>query len=48
MTTSLTLNNGVEMHALSFGVFQTPSQETIESVETALRTGCRHTDTAAA
>ena len=45
---SLTLNNGVVMPALGFGVFQTPPEETIESVQTALRTGYRHIDTAAA
>ena len=45
---SLTLNNGVVMPALGFGVFQTPPEETIESVETALRTGYRLIDTAAA
>jgi diketogulonate reductase-like aldo/keto reductase len=45
---SLTLNNGVEMPALGFGVFQTPPAETVEAVETALRTGYRHIDTAAA
>ena len=45
---NLTLNNGVEMPALGFGVFQTPPAETIEAVETALRTGYRHIDTAAA
>jgi diketogulonate reductase-like aldo/keto reductase len=48
MTTSVTLNNGVEMPALGFGVFQTPPQETIDAVEAALRTGYRHIDTAAA
>jgi 2,5-diketo-D-gluconate reductase A len=48
MTTRLTLNNGVEMPALGFGVFQTPPQETIDAVEAALRTGYRHIDTAAA
>src|SRR5688572_30190375 len=47
MTTTMTLNNGVEMPALGFGVFQTPPAETVESVETALRTGYRHIDTAA-
>jgi diketogulonate reductase-like aldo/keto reductase len=31
---SLTLNNGVEMPALGFGVFQTPAAETVEAVET--------------
>jgi diketogulonate reductase-like aldo/keto reductase len=45
---SLTLNNGVEMPALGFGVFQTPPAETVEAVETAVRTGYRHIDTAAA
>src|SRR5215218_7854337 len=48
MTTTMTLNNGVEMPALGFGVFQTPPAETVEAVETALRTGYRHIDTAAA
>src|SRR3954469_14675481 len=48
MTTNLTLNNGVEMPALGFGVFQTPPEETVAAVETALRTGYRHIDTAAA
>ena len=45
---SLTLNNGVEMPALGFGVFQTPPAETVAAVETAVRTGYRHIDTAAA
>lgn len=44
----LTLNNGVEMPALGFGVFQTPPAETVDAVEVALRTGYRHIDTAAA
>ncbi|BDZ64960.1 aldo/keto reductase [Agromyces mangrovi Wang et al. 2018] len=44
----LTLNNGVVMPALGFGVFQTPPDETIEAVRTALETGYRHIDTAAA
>jgi len=48
MGMTLTLNNGVEMPALGFGVFQTPPAETIEAVEIALRTGYRHIDTAAA
>jgi 2,5-diketo-D-gluconate reductase A len=43
-----TLNNGVEIPALGFGVFQTPPDETIAAVETALATGYRHIDTAAA
>jgi diketogulonate reductase-like aldo/keto reductase len=45
---SLILNNRVVMPALGFGVFQTPPEETIESVETALRIGYRLIDTAAA
>lgn len=45
---SLTVNNGVEMPALGFGVYQTPPAETVEAVETAVRTGYRHIDTAAA
>lgn len=50
MTTvpSLTLNNGVEMPALGFGVFQADPGETAQAVETALATGYRHIDTAAA
>ncbi len=36
------------MPALGYGVFQTPPAETITAVETALRTGYRHIDTAAA
>jgi 2,5-diketo-D-gluconate reductase A len=49
MTTPvITLNNGVEMPALGFGVFQTPPAETIAAVEAALATGYRHIDTAGA
>jgi diketogulonate reductase-like aldo/keto reductase len=48
MTSSLTLNNGVEMPALGLGVFQTPPEETRAAVESALATGYRHIDTAAA
>lgn len=44
----VTLNNGVEMPALGLGVFQTPPDETRTAVETALRSGYRHVDTAAA
>jgi diketogulonate reductase-like aldo/keto reductase len=44
----LKLNNGAEMPALGFGVFQTPPDETVTAVETALSTGYRHVDTAAA
>ena len=45
---TITLNNGVEMPALGFGVFQTPPDETATAVDTALRIGYRHIDTAAA
>lgn len=50
MTTipTLTLNNGVTMPALGFGVFQTPPAETVAAVRTALEVGYRHIDTAAA
>lgn len=44
----LTLNNGIAMPAVGFGVFQTPPQETIRAVQTALEVGYRHIDTAAA
>lgn len=44
----LTLNNGVQMPALGFGVFQTPPAETRTVVAEALRVGYRHIDTAAA
>src|SRR3954469_18678765 len=47
-TPTFTLNNGVEIPAVGFGVFQTPPDETIAAVETALATGYRHIDTAAA
>jgi diketogulonate reductase-like aldo/keto reductase len=45
---SVFLNNGVEMPILGFGVFQTPPDDTRVAVETALETGYRHIDTAAA
>ena len=44
----LTLNNGVEIPALGFGVFQTPPDETRDAVTAALSAGYRHIDTAAA
>ena len=44
----LTLNNGVEIPAIGFGVFQTPPEETRAAVEAALAAGYRHIDTAAA
>jgi 2,5-diketo-D-gluconate reductase A len=48
MTMNLTLNNGVVMPALGFGVFQSAPEVTAQAVETALATGYRHIDTAAA
>jgi diketogulonate reductase-like aldo/keto reductase len=47
-TTMITLNNGVEMPALGFGVFQTPADETRDAVRAALGSGYRLIDTAAA
>jgi 2,5-diketo-D-gluconate reductase A len=47
-TPSFTLNNGIQVPAVGFGVFQTPPEETIAAVEVALTTGYRHIDTAAA
>ena len=44
---TFTLNNGVEMLALGFGVYQTPPEELIAAVGVALETGYRHIDTAA-
>lgn len=44
----LTLNSGIPMPALGFGVFQTPPDETVRAVQTALDVGYRHIDTAAA
>ncbi|MGI9824939.1 aldo/keto reductase [Agromyces sp. Marseille-Q5079] len=45
---SLTLNNGVELPSLGFGVFQTAPEETVDAVSEALKVGYRHIDTAAA
>ena len=45
---TFTLNNGVEIPVLGFGVYQTPPDQTIEAVRVALETGYRHIDTAAA
>jgi diketogulonate reductase-like aldo/keto reductase len=45
---SLTLNDGVQIPQLGFGVFQVPPEETQRAVETALQVGYRHIDTAAA
>lgn len=44
---NITLNNGVEMPALGFGVFQNPPEETVASVVEALGVGYRLIDTAA-
>ena len=44
---NVTLNNGVEMPILGFGVFQIPPEETEQAVATALEVGYRHIDTAA-
>lgn len=45
---NVTLNNGVEMPILGFGVYQIPPEETQAAVEAALEAGYRHLDTAAA
>jgi 2,5-diketo-D-gluconate reductase A len=44
---NVTLNNGVEMPILGFGVFQIPPDETEQAVATALEVGYRLFDTAA-
>lgn len=45
---TFTLNNGMQIPEIGFGVFQTAPEETTEAVLTALRTGYRLIDTAAA
>jgi diketogulonate reductase-like aldo/keto reductase len=45
---TITLNNGVVMPQLGFGVFQVPDAETADAVSTALKAGYRSIDTAAA
>ena len=45
---TMKLNKGVTIPALGFGVFQTPPDETIAAVQSALEVGYRHIDTAAA
>ncbi len=45
---TVTLNNGVVLPALGFGVFQSPPDQTTAAVEAALGFGYRHIDTAAA
>ncbi|MER5689240.1 aldo/keto reductase [Streptomyces sp. NPDC002205] len=44
---SVTLNNGVEMPIIGFGVYQIPAEETEQAVTDALATGYRLLDTAA-
>ncbi|MGW5323918.1 aldo/keto reductase [Rhodococcus pyridinivorans] len=44
---TVTLNNGVEIPQLGFGVFQIPEDETTAAVSSALEAGYRHIDTAA-
>jgi 2,5-diketo-D-gluconate reductase A len=43
---TLTLNNGVQIPQLGFGVFQIPPEETAEATLAALEVGYRHIDTA--
>jgi len=45
---TVTLNNGVEMPILGFGVYQVPAEDTEKAVSEALAVGYRHLDTAAA
>src|SRR6478752_5449825 len=47
MDNRLTLNNGVRIPSIGFRVFQSAPEETAVAVETALRAGYRHIDTAA-
>jgi 2,5-diketo-D-gluconate reductase A len=44
---NVTLNNGVEMPILGFGVYQVPADDTEQVVAEALGTGYRLIDTAA-
>ena len=45
---NITLNNGVEVPVLGFGVYQIPPEDTEAAVSTAIEVGYRHIDTAAA
>jgi hypothetical protein len=45
---TVTLNNGVQMPVLGFGVYAVPAEETERVVTDALAAGYRHIDTAAA
>ncbi|MCS3492545.1 2,5-diketo-D-gluconate reductase A [Arthrobacter sp. JUb119] len=44
---TITLNNGVDMPQVGFGVFQVPNEETTAAVGSALKAGYRSIDTAA-
>jgi diketogulonate reductase-like aldo/keto reductase len=44
----ITLNNGIELPALGLGVFQSPPEQTVGAVESAIAVGYRLIDTAAA
>jgi diketogulonate reductase-like aldo/keto reductase len=46
-TSSLTLNNGVQMPAVGLGVFQSSPEDTVTAVESAIAQGYRLIDTAA-
>ena len=48
MTQHVTLNNGVQMPIVGFGVYQIPPEDTERAVTDALEVGYRHVDTAAA
>jgi 2,5-diketo-D-gluconate reductase A len=43
---TITLNNGIEIPQLGFGVYQVPPEDTKDAVLTALEVGYRHIDTA--
>ena len=43
----ITLNNGIQIPALGFGVFQIPPEQTADAVEAAIQVGYRLIDTAA-
>ncbi|MEO6955977.1 MAG: aldo/keto reductase [Antricoccus sp.] len=45
---TVTLNNGVELPIVGFGVYQIPAEDTERAVSEALEVGYRHIDTAAA
>lgn len=46
MKTTVTLNNGVEMPRIGYGVYQIPARDTKRCVLEAIRAGYRHIDTA--